>query len=54
VQDEFYTIKEVATLIKVTDQCVALWVKNGKLKAIKIGRNVRISKQEVENLLKGD
>lgn len=52
MEDErFYTIKEVAELLKVSDGAVRKWLKSGKLKGIKLGRIWRIKKSDLEEFL---
>lgn len=47
---EFYTPKEIADLLGVTAYTVRLWIKKGKLKALKVG-NLRISKDSLQEFL---
>mgnify|MGYP001014333966 CR=1 FL=1 len=49
--EKFYTIKEVAELLKVSDGGVRKWLKTGKLKGIKLGRIWRIKKSDLEEFL---
>jgi excisionase family DNA binding protein len=42
---ELFTINEIAEKLKVTDQCIRDWIKEGKLKALKIGGVVRIEEE---------
>jgi len=52
MEDErFYTIKEVAELLKVSDGGVRKWLKTGKLKGIKLGRIWRIKKSDLEEYI---
>jgi len=52
MEDErFYTIKEVAELLKVSDGGVRKWLKTGKLKGIKLGRIWRIKKSDLEEFV---
>jgi len=52
MEDErFYTIKEVAELLKVSDGGVRKWLKTGKLKGIKLGRIWRIKKSDLEEFI---
>jgi excisionase family DNA binding protein len=39
---ELFTIKEIAEKLKVTEQCIRDWIREGKLPALKIGGVVRI------------
>lgn len=47
------TIYEVAELFGVHWQTVRNWIKEGKIKAIKIERTVRIPDEEIERLKRG-
>jgi len=49
--EKFYTIKEVAELLKVSDGGVRKWLKTGKLKGIKLGRIWRIKKSDLEEFI---
>ena len=50
--DEFYTVKELATKFKVTEQAVHNWIKAGKIGSIKLGRARRIPAAELERLVR--
>jgi putative molybdopterin biosynthesis protein len=43
-----WTTEEVAHYLKVTRRAVQQWIKTGKLKALRIGREFRIEAQELE------
>lgn len=45
MEKEFYTCKEVAARYGVCEDSVWSWIRSGKLKALKIGRNYRIPKE---------
>ena len=47
----FYESQEMADLIGVDVQSVRRWVRLGKLKAVKIGRNFLINEQDVKKML---
>jgi len=49
--EKFYTIKEVAELLKVSDGGVRKCLKTGKLKGIKLGRIWRIKKSDLEEFI---
>jgi len=49
--EEYLTVQAVSRSLNVSEQSLRLWIKKGKLKAIKIGRGVRISKSELERFL---
>lgn len=50
--NEFYTVKQVAELLKVHWQTVLNYIKNGKLKAVKLGKGYRISKGALDEFIK--
>ncbi|MGE4213178.1 MAG: helix-turn-helix domain-containing protein [Anaerotignaceae bacterium] len=47
---KFYTVAEVASILKVAECTVSDWVRKGKLGAIKIGgtKTVRISDEDLK------
>lgn len=54
--EQFYTVKEVAQLLKMTDGTIRNWISNGKIKAVKIGGDnkqsqTRIAESELKKLL---
>ncbi len=49
--DEVMTIPEVAEYLKVTRQTVHRLMKDGKIKAFKIGRSTRILKSELDKFI---
>ncbi|MCM1567811.1 MAG: helix-turn-helix domain-containing protein [Dehalobacter sp.] len=52
--DNFYTPQEVADKLKVNIRTLYRWIREGKLKAVKIGELWRISETELNKLLQGD
>lgn len=48
---EFYTIKELAALLAVTDQTVFRLMKRGEIPYYKIGRSTRFRRDDVEAFL---
>ena len=50
--DEFYTAEELATKLKLNVMTIYRYIKAGKLKAHKIGKEFRIPKDEFERVLK--
>ena len=51
-KEEYYSIEEVAKMLKVAYLTVYRWVRSGKLKAVKAGKQYRISKEEVGRFIK--
>ena len=48
----FYTIQEVAKALRVTPQTIRAWVKQGKLKAQRIGKPILITEDSLKEFLK--
>jgi excisionase family DNA binding protein len=52
---EILTAKEAGEMLKVSDQTIRAMIRQGKIKAIKIGRAWRIKREEIERIIeKGD
>ncbi len=49
--DEYYTIQEVADKLKVAYLTVYRWIQSNKLKAVKAGKQHRITKKDLELFL---
>jgi excisionase family DNA binding protein len=47
-----YTIQEVAINLKVSNRTVYRWIKEGKLKSLKIQGIVRITEEEYQSFIK--
>ena len=45
---EYYTLDEVSVMLKVVYLTVYRWVRTGKLKAYKVGKQYRISKEQLD------
>lgn len=50
--DEFYTTEELATKLKLNVMTIYRYIKAGKLRAHKIGKEYRIGKAEFERFIK--
>lgn len=48
---EFYSVEEVADRLKVSQQTVRAWLKDGKIESYQFGRQWRIRRDEVERLI---
>lgn len=48
---KFYTIEEVASLLKVSYITVFRWIKADKLSAYKVGKQYRIDNQDLNKFL---
>lgn len=53
-QIEYYTLDEVAVMLKVVYLTVYRWVRAGKLQAYKVGKQYRISKEQLDLFLERD
>ena len=51
-QDQYYSIEEVAKMLKVAYLTVYRWVQSGKLKAVKAGKQHRIERFELDRFMK--
>ncbi|MFH2021780.1 MAG: helix-turn-helix domain-containing protein [Patescibacteria group bacterium] len=49
--DQYYSITEVANLLKVAYLTVYRWIKSGKLKSVKAGKQYRIKKEDLSTLM---
>ena len=52
--EKLFTPQEVAQKLKIDMSTVYRWIREGRLKAVKIGHFWRISESELNRLLKGD
>lgn len=52
--ETIYTVKEVASILKVSVPTIRAWLQYKKLKFIKVGNAVRIQQSEVDRLLRGE
>lgn len=48
VEEQYYSIEEVAKMLKVAYLTVYRWVQSGKLKAYKAGKQYRIKKEDLD------
>lgn len=46
---EIYSINEVSELLKVSKSTIRRWIREGELKAFKVGKGWRISKEDLIN-----
>lgn len=47
--EEYYTIKQIAIVLKVHPLTVRRYIREGKLKASRVGGNIRISLNDLRN-----
>ena len=50
VEDRFYSIDEVAELLGLSSQTIRKLIKNGRIKAIRLGHSYRISMESIQAL----
>jgi len=51
---KFYTIPEVAEVLKVTPQTIRAYIKKGKIKSQRIGRPILITENNLKQFLKAN
>lgn len=49
--EKFYTSKEVAEILKLSNYTIGDYIRSGKLKAIKFGRVWRVSENQLKQFL---
>ena len=47
----YYTPQEVAEILKVHRRSITRWIREGRLIAVRVGQQYRISKQDLEKFL---
>jgi excisionase family DNA binding protein len=52
VAEQYHTVEQIATMLQVVPDTVYRWIKEGKLKAVKAGRAVRVSDSALQEFLK--
>ncbi|PLS82839.1 MAG: DNA-binding protein [Chloroflexi bacterium] len=52
MEKEYFTVAELAERFKVSRQAVYDWIKDGRLKAIKIGNRTRIPLSAIESFIR--
>jgi len=50
---KFYTIRDAAQALRVTPQTIRAWIKQGRLKAQRIGRPILITEGNLREFLQG-
>lgn len=51
MEEEFLTPKDLARILKVSYMTVYRWLKAGKLKSLKAGKQYRINKSDLSDFL---
>jgi excisionase family DNA binding protein len=49
--DEFMTVAEIASILRLNQQTIRNWIDAGKLPALHIGRRVRICRSDFDQLV---
>lgn len=49
---KLYSLQEVADLLRVSKQSIYNWLKEGRIKAKKYGREYRVTQEELNRLIK--
>jgi excisionase family DNA binding protein len=50
--EKYYTAEEVAELLKVTTESVRRWIRDGKLRSVKLsGKFIRISQTDLDEFI---
>jgi acetyl-CoA synthetase len=48
---EYLTVQEIAKMLKVHEQTVFRWIREGKLESVKIGSNLRITQEQLNKFI---
>lgn len=51
IKEEFYLVEELANALRVSHMTIYRYIKAGKVKAYKIGKEFRIDKKEFQSFL---
>ncbi|MCA1776788.1 MAG: helix-turn-helix domain-containing protein [Loktanella sp.] len=51
--NQYWTVKEIADLLKVSEVIVRRWIKDGELRAIDIGKGWRVGSDDLDAFLEG-
>lgn len=54
MEDKFYTPQDIAKTLKVAYMTVYRWIRAGKLKAYKIGKQYRITEKDFNSFIKNN
>ena len=49
--EQYYTIEEVAKMLKVAYLAVYRWIQDGKLVAFKAGKQYRVKKEDLDSFI---
>lgn len=53
-EKELYSVKELEKILPITPLTVRAYIRKGKIKGSKIGKNWYVKKQDLEAFLEGD
>lgn len=51
IDKKYYTVQEVADLLKLHWQSILTYIKNAELEAVKLGKGYRISQQALDSFI---
>lgn len=54
MDEQYYTLKEVTELLKISYITLYRWVQTGKIPAYKVGKQYRINKADYEEFIKSN
>lgn len=54
MKEQYYTLKEITELLKISYITVYRWVQAGKIPAYKVGKQYRINKVDYEAFIKSN
>ena len=52
--DKLLSVEEAAKILGVNEQTVRRWVREGRIKASKVGRLIRIKEEDLNTFLEGN
>lgn len=50
--NNFYTVEQVAELLQIHWQTVLNYIKSGKIKALRLGKGYRVTKEDLDQFIK--
>lgn len=50
-EEKFYTVDEIAVILKVNPMTIYRWIKTNKLISLKAGKQYRVKKEDLDNFL---
>lgn len=51
MEEQYYTVKELAALLKVSDQTILNWIEREGVPVIRLGRAIRVPESSVKQLV---